>query len=81
MRNGISNRTKTTWPNTDNRLNSDEFYEPGINRQIDIQELGWVDALNDFMEHLSQVGELKHEAAMAEALTQLKSLMRGKHIE
>ena len=80
MRNGISNRTKTTWPNTDNRLNSDEFYEPGINRQIDIQELGWVDALNDFMEHLSQSGELKREEGANEAITDLKSLMCGRRI-
>ena len=26
MRNGIPNRGKTTWPNTDTRLNSNEFY-------------------------------------------------------
>ena len=55
MSNGISNRNKTTRPNTDARLNSDEFYEPGLNRQISIREMGRVDAFNDFAEHLSNV--------------------------
>ena len=40
IRNGISNRTKTTRPNTDTRLNPGEFYEPRINRKIPIREMG-----------------------------------------
>ena len=40
MGNGISNRGKTTWPNTDTILNSEEFCAPGINRQIAIREMG-----------------------------------------
>ena len=56
VRNRISNRNKTTRPNTDARLNSEEFYEPGLNRQISNRELGGVEAFNDPMGHLSQVG-------------------------
>ena len=80
MGSGISNRNKTTWPNTDNRLKSKEFYEPGINRGIAIRATGEVEAFNDCMRHISQVGELKHEAGIKEAITELESLMRGRHI-
>ena len=51
MRNGIPNRNKKTRQNTDARLNSKEFYEPGISQKISIREMG---ALNDSMEHLSR---------------------------
>ena len=37
-------------------------------------------ALNDFMGHLSHVGELKHEEGAKEAMSELTSLMRGHHI-
>ena len=57
MRHGIPNRNKTTWPDTDTRLNSNEFYEPGINRKIDTHGMGGVEAFNDLMTHLSQVGD------------------------
>ena len=40
----------------------------------------WVEAFNDFMEHLSLVGELKREVWMWEEITALESLMRGRHI-
>ena len=40
MRHGIANRNKTTWSNTDARLNSEEFYEPGINHQVSTHEMG-----------------------------------------
>ena len=42
--------------------------------------MGAVEALNDFMAHLSRVGELKHEEGAKEAIAELKSLMRGMHI-
>ena len=41
MGNVISHRNKTTWPNTDNRLNSEEFYDPCISRGISIREMRW----------------------------------------
>ena len=80
MRNENSNRNKTTWPNTGTRLNPDEFYEPFLNRQIDINEMGRVEAFNDFAEHISQAVGLKREEGMWEAVTELESLMRGDHI-
>ena len=71
MRNEIPNRRKTSRPNTDTRPNSRGFYDPGLNRQIANREPG-VEAFNDFMDHLSQVGELKHEEGMGEAITELE---------
>ena len=41
---------------------------------------GGVEAFTDCMEHLSQVAELKHDEGVGEAITELKSLMRGHHI-
>ena len=79
MRHVISNRNKTTWYNTDTRPTPEEFYEPGLNRQIAIREIG-VEAFNDTMERLSQSEEWKHEEGTPEAITELKSLMRGHHI-
>ena len=61
MGNGIPNRRKTAWPNTDTRLNPKQFYAHGVNRGISSREIGWVEALNDFMEHISPAGELKHD--------------------
>ena len=40
MMNGISNRNKTKWSIAGARLTPEEFYEPGINREISIRELG-----------------------------------------
>ena len=40
-----------------------------------------VEAFNYFMGHLSQSGELKHEEGMGDSVKELKSLMRGHHIE
>ena len=40
IRNEISNRNKTPRPNTDARVNPDEFYEPGVSQKIDIREMG-----------------------------------------
>ena len=36
----IPNRNKTTWPNTDARLNTVGFYGPGVNQKIAIREMG-----------------------------------------
>ena len=80
MRSEIPNRNKSTGPHTDTRLNSAEFYEPCLNRQIAIRELVGGEAFNDFMEHISQVRELKHDEGMQAAVTELESLMRGHRI-
>ena len=79
MRNGILNRNKTTLPNTGAMHNPEEFYEPGINHRIAIREMGGVEAFNDCVGSLSQAEESKHEEW--ESQTELKSLMRGHHID
>ena len=73
-------RNKTTWPNKDTGPNPEELYETGLIQEMDIRDMGWVAASNYFMEHLSHVGELKRDEGAKEALTELKSLMRGRHI-
>ena len=80
MQKEIPNLIKTMRPNTETRLTAMEFYEPGLNRQINIREMGGVEAFNDFMEHLSQARELKREEWTKEAITDLESLMCGHHI-
>ena len=40
MANGILNRNPTTRANVDTRLSPNAFYEPGVNLQIAIHELG-----------------------------------------
>ena len=56
MRNEIPNRNQTTWANTDAMPSLDAFYEPTHNQKIAAHELGDVDAFNDFMEHLCNMG-------------------------
>ena len=74
MRNGILNPNQTTWPNTDTRLTPELFYEPTLNREIDIRDMGGV---NDFMRRLGEMGDLKHEKGAKEAIVELKSLIHG----
>ena len=50
MRNELLNRNQTTWANADAMICPQTFYEPTINQQIAIRELGG--AFNDFMDHL-----------------------------
>ena len=56
MGNGIPNRTKTTWPNTDTSLNYKEFYEHDVNRGIATHDMGGVALFNDSMERIRNVG-------------------------
>ena len=81
MRDGILNRNPTTRTNKDTRITSAQFREPGLNPKIAIREMGRVADFNDFAWNLSQVGELGREEGTPEAITELKSLMRGHHIE
>ena len=39
-----------------------------------------VASINDFTEHICQVGELKHEEGVKDAITEVELLMRGHHI-
>ena len=71
--------TKRRGQNEETILNSKEFYERDIIQKIDIREMG-VEALNDFMGHLSRSVESKHEEGTKEAIKELKSVMRGQHI-
>ena len=58
MRNRILSRNATTRPNKGTRLNPEEFPDSGIIQGIAIHEMG-VEALNDFMGHISQVGGIE----------------------
>ena len=80
MRNVISGRNKTTRSIADARRTPWEFYEPGINREIAIREMGGVGEFNDFMWSVRQVEGLKHEEGTQEAITELESLMRGRRV-
>ena len=80
MRNGISNRNKTTLSNTDTRLNPKEFYEKDTNRRMPIHEMG-VEAFNDCMGHLSAVEERRRDEGTPEEITALESLMSGQRVE
>ena len=77
MRDVISDRNITTLSNADAKLTPKEFYAPRINRKIATHEMGGVAAVNDFIWHLRQIGELKREEGTQEAITEFKSLMRG----
>ena len=57
-----------------------EFYGPTHRQEISIRDMGWVEAYNDAMCHMSKVGGLKHEEGTQDDITELKSLMRGNHI-
>ena len=62
MRNGILNRNRTTWGNTDAWLAPRAFYEPTVNQEISIREpegrlmISWITH--------GGIGELKHEKGM-----------------
>ena len=80
MGNGVLNRDQTTWGNTDARLTPKAFYEPTINRQIAIRELGRGEALNDSMDQLWGRGGLKREEGTGDAIFESKSLIRGQRM-
>ena len=61
MRNKFLNRNKTTWANADTRVNPQTFYELGLNQKIAIREMGGDAAFSDFVDHLWNMGDLKHE--------------------
>ena len=43
--------------------------------------MGGIEALNDFTERLCNMGDLKHEERMGDAITELELLIRGVRIE
>ena len=80
MRNEISNRNQTTWTNTHARTSPKAFYEPTHNQQIATRAMGEVEALNDFMEHIGNMVELKRDEGTKVARAELKSLFLGHRI-
>ena len=76
MRNGIANRNQSTWGNTETRASHRAFYEPNRNREIDIRELGGIEALNYFMWRLCNMEDLKHEEGAVGDITESESLIR-----
>ena len=81
MRNEIPNRNQTTLANTGAMASRRAFYEPTHNQKIDIRDLGWVGAFNEFVGHLGNLQELKNEEGMKDTVTESKSLTRGHRIE
>ena len=61
MRNGYLNGNQTTRAHTDTRVKPLTFYEQDLHRRIAIREMGGGEEFNDFIIHLANVEELKHE--------------------
>ena len=61
MRNEYLTGNQTTWRNTDTRIKQLTFCEQDLQRRIAILERGGGEGFNDFINHLSNVEELKHE--------------------
>ena len=77
MRNEYLRGNTTTWNNTDTRIEPLEFYEQDSQQRIAIHEMGWGEELNDFINHLSNADEVKHEKGTKEAIMELKSLIQN----
>ena len=75
------NSNPITWTNTDTRLSIREFYENDLNQQIATNELVGEQAYRDFLDHIGKVEELRREEGTQEAISELKTLMRGQRIE
>ena len=74
MRNGYLDGNQNTWTNTDTRIKPLTFYEPDLHRRISIHELGGGGpGFNDFINHLENVEELKHEKGTKEAIAESNS--------
>ena len=76
MRNAYLSGNQTTWANTDTRLRPLMFYEPDLHRRIAIHVMGGGGEFNDFINHLGNMEELKHEKGMEESIAELKSLIQ-----
>ena len=80
MRNKYLMGNTTAWSNTDTRITPLTFYEQDSQQRIDIHEMGGGEELNDFINHLSNVEEVKHEKGMKEAIMEMRSLIQNQRI-
>ena len=84
MRNEYLNGNQTTWTNMDTGIKPLTFYEPDLQQRISIRELGcvwwWWGEFNDFINHLANVEESKHEKGMKDSIMELKSLIQSQRI-
>ena len=76
MRNEYLRGNNTTWSNTDTRITPLTFYEQDLQHRIAIHDLGGEAEHNDFINHLENVEEVKHEKGTKEAIMELKSLIQ-----
>ena len=76
MRNEYLRGNTTTWSNTDTGIKPLTFYEQDLQQRIDIHELGGEEELNDFINHLANAEEVKHEKGTKEAIMERKSLIQ-----
>ena len=61
MRNEYLTGNQANWANTDTRIKPLTFYEQDSHRRLAIHEMGGGEEFNDYINHLSNVEELKHE--------------------
>ena len=73
----ISQTHKTTWPNTDNRLDHNVFLKENFDRRSAIDELGGDDSLKGFLEYMG----MAPDGAITEKVQGLNDLMRRQHID
>ena len=76
----VLNGKKTTRTNADARMDPLD-YMPDINHQIAIRDVREEEAFNDFTRYLWPLSELRHEAWARNHIQDLKTLMRGRHID
>ena len=80
MRNEYLDGNQTTWNNTDTRIKPSTFYEQDLHQRFAIRELGGREEFNDYINHLPNVEELKHEKGTNESIMELKSLIQRHRI-
>ena len=80
MRNAYLTGNRTTWDNTNTRIKPLTFYERDLQHRIDIHVMGWAAEFNDFINHLANVEELKHEKGTKSSIMELKSLIQSQRI-
>lgn len=71
---------QTSRTNADKMRNILEYCSRELNREIAIRELRGAVAANDYLGYLGQVSALRHEEGILDAISELDSLMRGRHI-
>ena len=80
MRNEYLTGNQTACTNTDTRIKPLTFYEQDSHRRLAIHEMGGGEEFNDYINHLPNVEELKHEKGTKESIMELKSLIQSQRI-